>query len=512
MQEHHRLEKFCVYAVEGLTLVVLALLLVGSVLVTCRVYGGYEVVEYYPDSPLLHGLALLALTAAGAAWAGRKRRQLPLRRTALLVGGLYLLWLLVTLLLPLSDQASCIRCARELVTGNYSSWDPGGYAYRYPNQNGLILFFSLLYRIFGEATGFAVQVLNIPAMGCGIWYLYQCGRKLWPQGIRPWMLWVLALCLPFTFYITFVYGTVFGFAASMVACCQVLAFLEKPQAGRLVKGGLALALAVQLKSNYSIVAVALVILCLVLAADRRRWQHAVLAVSLAVFCLAGSRLVTGVIEGITSRQVGEGIPKLAWVEMGLQEGSRGAGWFNFYTTDTFAAYQGDSQAAGEAVKADLAETLREMRENPADTVDFFARKILSMWCEPTFQSVWIQEVKQSAIQPFAFVESLYQRDGILNAVYVAACDVFQTFVYFFSLVWLVRGWRQNRLCQLLPAIIFLGGFLFHLAWEAKGQYSIFYFFLLVPYALQGFRACALALAARWKKKMDNLKSGRRTET
>ncbi len=73
-----------------------------------------------------------------------------------------------------------------------------------------------------------MQVLNIPAMGCGIWYLYRSGRKLWPQGIRPWMLWVLAL-------------------------------------------------AVQLKSNYSIVMVALVILCLVMAADRRRWQYAALA-------------------------------------------------------------------------------------------------------------------------------------------------------------------------------------------------------------------------------------------
>lgn len=512
------MEKFCVYGVEGILLCLLVLLVACSAAVTCQVYEAQEVVEYRWDSPALHLLFLAALTVLGAAWianrpggsfaAALSPRISPVSkstvRTALVIGAIYLLWLLLTMLLPLSDQASCIRCAKGLVEGDYSGWEPGGYAFYYPNQNGIILIFSLLYRLFGDATGFAVQVLNIPAMGCGIWYLYRCWQKLCPDDMRNGMLWVLALCLPFTFYITFSYGTVFGFAASMAACFQVLQFLEKPAAGGLVKAGLLAALAVQCKSNYSIVAVALVILCLVLAVDRRRLQYGLLAVALALFCAAGSWLVTWQIERITSLEVGEGIPKLAWVEMGLEEGSRGPGWFNFYITDVFEEAGGDSQAAGELVRQDLAETLRNMGEDPAATADFFARKIASLWAEPTFQSVWIQEVKASAMEPLAFVESLLHRGGILNTVYVAVSNVFQTFVYFFSLVWLVRGWRERNLRQLLPAIIFIGGFLFHLAWEAKGQYSVFYFFLLVPCALQGYRACALKAASWWEKRKEKI--------
>ena len=37
---------------------------------------------------------------------------------------------------------------------------------------------------------------------------------------------------------------------------------------------------------------------------------------------------------------------------------------------------------------------------------------------------------------------------------------------------------------------FIGGFLFHLVWEAKGQYSVVYFMLLLPYAYLGMERVA----------------------
>ncbi len=515
-------EKFCAQAVGGITLVILAVLLLFSACVTCLVYGGTEVVEYEADFPWLHAVALLVFVGVGAAWIRYKAAREPEAgssprrpegffpsRAAWLLAIAYLLWLLLTLLLPISDQAYCIRSAKGLVEGDSSSWEVGGYAWQYPNQNGLILFFSLLYRIFGEATGFAVQVLNIPALGLGIGYLYRMMRKE-SGSVRPWMWWVLALCLPFTFYITFSYGTIFGFAASMAACWYTLSFLETPGLPALWKAGGALALAVNFKSNYSIVAVALVLLCLALALARRRWQPLALAAALAASCLAGSQLVTAAVEGITGQKVEEGIPKLAWVEMGLREGTRGPGWFNFYIWNVMEEAGDDSQKAAELVREDLADTLREMKEHPAEAADFFARKIASLWSEPTFQSVWIQEVKGSALPHPEFVNSLLHREGVWNRLYVAACNLFQTFVYFFSLAWLAWRWRRNSLCQLLPAIIFLGGFLFHLVWEAKGQYSVFYFFLLVPYALQGWRACAGRAAGWWEKWEKKAHNGRRT--
>ena len=52
-----------------------------------------------------------------------------------------------------------------------------------------------------------------------------------------------------------------------------------------------------------------------------------------------------------------------------------------------------------------------------------------------------------------------------------------------------RG-ETDRWGMLLPGIVFIGGFLFHLVWEAKGQYSVVYFMLLLPYAYLGMERVA----------------------
>lgn len=42
--------------------------------------------------------------------------------------------------------------------------------------------------------------------------------------------------------------------------------------------------------------------------------------------------------------------------------------------------------------------------------------------------------------------------------------------------------------SLALALIFIGGFVFHIFWEGKGQYTIPYFVLLFPYAVMGLDA------------------------
>lgn len=40
--------------------------------------------------------------------------------------------------------------------------------------------------------------------------------------------------------------------------------------------------------------------------------------------------------------------------------------------------------------------------------------------------------------------------------------------------------------MLLLMTVFVGGFVFHTFWEAKGQYTLPYFVLLIPLAVQGY--------------------------
>ena len=84
---------------------------------------------------------------------------------------------------------------------------------------------------------------------------------------------------------------------------------------------------------------------------------------------------------------------IIWLEMGLQDGSRAPGWFNNYNVYIYLDNHEDPELTQAAVERDLAMTVQYFLEHPDYTADFFEKKIQSVWAEPTFQSLWIQEVK-----------------------------------------------------------------------------------------------------------------------
>ncbi|MDE5717645.1 MAG: hypothetical protein K2I53_08550, partial [Lachnospiraceae bacterium] len=69
----------------------------------------------------------------------------------------------------------------------------------------------------------------------------------------------------------------------------------------------------------------------------------------------------------------------------------------------------------------------------------------------------------------------------------------QTEVYLGMLLYLFLRWRKGNLYELIGAVIFLGGYLFHLFWESSASYTIPYFVLLIPYAVCGMAEWAAFL-------------------
>ena len=178
---------------------------------------------------------------------------------------------------------------------------------------------------------------------------------------------------------------------------------------------------------------------------------------------------------------------LTWVEMGLQEGSRAPGWFNNYNMHIYLDNQEDRELTAAAVERDLGRTIQYFMEHPDYTADFFNRKLRSIWTEPTFQSLWIQEVKGFGWLFPSFTRSLFKEGGTANEIYWQLCNAVQTLVYGGALLFAVFRFRRVKFQGLFFAVIFIGGFLFHLFWEAKGQYTVSYFTLLIPYAVLGMQ-------------------------
>lgn len=492
----------------GILLLLLSLSMTGS----AAVYGGAEQVWFYKDSPLYHLLVFSLITVLGvmalrireaegrAAESQKKQAERRMRfvRLLLILSGLYVIWIMGTMFQPTSDQRLVIDCGKALAEGDLSPWnqvgfryyysDFEGYAYTYPHQNGQILFAAVLYLLAGEQAAFLWQLLNVAFLTMGILYTGRMAEDVleMKRGFHGLVLLMMAF-LPFSFYITFAYGTIPGFACSAAAVWYERRFLEEGRKRDLILASLLIAAAILFKSNYMIVLTAMVIFFAAEAVFQKKPALILGAVSLMAAYLISRSLVLGGLTLAAGHSVEGGPPMLTWVEMGLQEGSRAPGWFNNYNVHIYLDNHEDRELTAAAVERDLGRTIRYFMEHPGYGADFFNRKLRSMWTEPTFQSLWIQEVKGFGWLFPSFSRSLFKAGGTANEVYWELCNAVQTLVYAGAFLFAVFRFRRVQFQGLLFAVIFIGGFLFHLFWEAKGQYAVSYFVLLIPYAVLGIQ-------------------------
>ena len=64
-------------------------------------------------------------------------------------------------------------------------------------------------------------------------------------------------------------------------------------------------------------------------------------------------------------------------------------------------------------------------------------------------------------------------------------NVYQQFVFLALLLGLIRLGKKKDLLRCLLPLILLGGLLYHLLFEAKSQYAMPYFVLILPIAAYG---------------------------
>ena len=81
----------------------------------------------------------------------------------------------------------------------------------------------------------------------------------------------------------------------------------------------------------------------------------------------------------------------------------------------------------------------------------------------------------------------------------------QSIILFGVICYIILGFKEIKLKELLYAIVFIGGFIFHLIWEAKCQYTITYFVLLIPYFVIGYYKLCNILAKYVNEYMEKHK-------
>ena len=507
-----KLERLAHVLVTGLFIMMTAGLLIASVFSTTYMYNDMDLV-YKWDFPWVHILLLLAVLGIGG-WFKYKQysfwNYMPGNRflilyTILLTAAMFG-WLYVTQLqLPeLSDPSHCYDAALDLLKGEDYAWvTVRQYMNQYPFQNGIVLFMALLIRLFGDAAYMVFQVINIIFFILMNVAMCKTVRILFGEKVARYNYVLFPLYVPLTFYITYVYGTMIGLSLALLALMFFFQFRQKRRVGYMVASALCMTGAIIIKQNYMIFLAALLIL-IMLDSIRTRRVKGLLGILLVVLCLeTGTMAVNKTVEHIIHAETPAGIPKMAWLAMGLQDTDDGApGWFNAFNVYIYDRNHGDSAAITHVCLSDIKRSVIGFAKEPATLFLFFGEKIISEWNNPTFECFYIQYGRPSAIELSEPVDQTIHMDGSINKVLVAIFNIVHTWILFGAAAFVILNRKKLDIFQLTYAMIFVGGFIFYTFWEAKSQYTIVYFVLLIPYAMMGFNEVMNRVAGLIKKRAE----------
>lgn len=475
------------------------------------------------DNPLRHLLVFAVLTAAllaGRRIAGKLKasgrmkdharyREIVFFVLTFLTIVLGTAYVLMTKLHPGSDPAKVFECAMEWRRGDFSAFEVEGYLFRYPFQSGIVLFYYCLSFLFGVDHYVGPQLVNVVFLAAiyGLLVKLFClfsfreGRGE-AQGRQTAVYLGLLMWAPLFFYVTYLYGILPGMALSLGAVYFAGRYLLTRHYRYVAAASVCMGLATVIKMNCLIYLIA--IACFLVydaitqfcSAEKEKWRKGagslLFIVCMGLGVAVCTQLGNSAVERISGQKLGEGEVMLSWVVMGMQEAPLGPGGYNGYNSEVFTAHNYDTEEVTEACLADLQKILTRMSENPLDEgLSFFARKTAFQWNDPTFICLDRTRGRKADADMPVWLRSLIE--GRASVGLSVCLNYMQTLILLGMLLFLFLRWDSGNIYELMMAVVFLGGYLFHMFWESSASYTIPYFTFLIPYAVCGMAEWAAFL-------------------
>ena len=389
------------------------------------------------------------------------------------------------------DVLFSFHSARDLNKGIYTSFlpryfydtmKPEGYLYHNPHQLGMVTIERILFFISTKMRFF--QFINLFIVLVTNYYIWQTVKLLSNNNkvASNASIMISFLFFPQFFFILFVYGILPANLLIILSYYNFIRYSKDNKTKYLVYHIMFIAFAVLLKENSFIALIAFIILHLMKFIDtkKRKWIMAPLIMISVVFISIFS--LKQYYQYEIGHKINEGMPKLSYLYMGISPNTAGrvGGWWTGYNIDLVKNAEFDKKKMDEMLYKDLSERAIYLISNPLYTYKFFSQKITSIWTDPMFQSVWsgpLQKSRESLIIHNLFHD--LSNVGPNYKVFKTLSHIILFLIYIASFLFVFSGKKVNNV-WLFPYLYFLGGFVFHIFWEAKSQYGMTYVLMLIP--------------------------------
>ena len=151
--------------------------------------------------------------------------------------------------------------------------------------------------------------------------------------------------------------------------------------------------------------------------------------------------------------------------MSMEESWRGNGWYNEKIAEPALKQEANIK---EKYNEKIKERINYLSKNIDYTFDFYTKKITSMWSENTYSSFFNNKINDKEVLKKGKDAIMFYQKASLLLITAS------------SLIIIIQNRKKLSLEIIFLLTIFIGGFAFHILWEAKSRYIIPYIVILMP--------------------------------
>ena len=303
---------------------------------------------------------------------------------------------------------------------------------------------------------------------------------------------ILFLILILTFIslpmlVTYIYGDIPSLALCLLSVYYMIKYVRTKKIRYAVFASIFTMIAYMMRMNSLIFIIATVIyLLLNFFKDFKKivWKERVINLTIVVIYIIISIVPTILVKnyyfGKYNLDKNKIYPNTSYLLMAMEEGPRENGWYNEEIAEQ--ALKNPENAKSEYTEK-IKERLIYFKNNLGYAIDFYIKKISSMWTENTYSAVIYNKIEgNDSIEKISSPLTFYQKASLIT---ICVCCI----------IVLIQNRKNISLEIIFLLTIFIGGFAFHILWEAKSRYIIPYIIVLIPVA-----AISINKLKFWKKK------------
>ncbi len=393
-----------------------------------------------------------------------------------------ILWIIMINPRVVGDSVHVCNLAQTFYRGNTEEFLPNmtyigipliEYMQAYPQQISLAFVYHLFFYIIRFDIMEILRIINIIANVGIVIAIYkisqQLSKKYETNKVLPLLLILTFLSLPMLS--TFIYGDIPSLALCLYSIYFIMRYTETKKNRYFIFSSIFAMVAYMVRMNSLIFIIATVIyLLLSLGKDitPKLWKKNIGHLFIIVLYIAIAIFPTSLLKNYYFQKYAldknKIYPSVSFILMGMEESPRGNGWYN--EEIAIPALKNPESSKTEYLEK-IKTRLLYFSQNLEETFQFYLKKIASMWTENTYSAVRNNTVDYYNLEWFIKPLTFYQK---VLLILISLC----------SLIVLLQNRKNISLELLLLITVFVGGFLFHVFWEAKSRYIIPYIIVLIP--------------------------------